>query len=340
MKAYDLLAQTESGLCSVTGAAAAPGRVGVSVCDIGCGMYGYMAIIEALIARGISGEGCGIDTSLFAGMADWMTVPLFHWEADDKGPPRVGLKHPSIHPYGVYPARDGAPVLIAVQNEREFVRLCAEVLERSDLPRPAVREQPRPARKPRAVRCDPVRNVPRDRPNDADRTAEAGADRLTVRHEIFGPDGLATVEDHDTVYRGAAPAEAVWRREIRPDPVLLFRYSALTMNSHRIHYDRDYVTGVEGYPGLLVHGNLVATLLLDLFRRALPAVRLETFAVRALSPLYDTAPFTLAGAPGPEPGTAKLWAVSSAGRIARSAEVTFQGWRRARPDRAGPAPAA
>ena len=77
--------------------------------------------------------------------------------------------------------------------------------------------------------------------------------------------------------------------EIRPDPVLLFRYSALTMNSHRIHYDRDYVTGVEGYPGLLVHGNLVATLLLDLFRRALPAVRLETFAVRALSPLYDTA---------------------------------------------------
>ena len=162
---------------------------------------------------------------------------------------------------------------------------------------------------------------------------------VTVRHEIFGPDGLATVEDHDTVYRGAAPAagasappradeppaEAVWRREIRPDPVLLFRYSALTMNSHRIHYDRDYVTGVEGYPGLLVHGNLVATLLLDLFRRALPAVRLETFAVRALSPLYDTAPFTLAGAPGPEPGTAKLWAVSSTGGIAQSAEVTFQG---------------
>ena len=135
MKAYDLLVQAESGLCSVTGAAAAPGRVGVSVCDIGCGMYGYMAILEALIARGISGEGCGIDTSLFAGMADWMTVPLFHWEADGKGPPRVGLNHPSIHPYGVYPTRDGAPILIAVQNEREFVRLCAEVLERPDLPR-------------------------------------------------------------------------------------------------------------------------------------------------------------------------------------------------------------
>ncbi len=161
---------------------------------------------------------------------------------------------------------------------------------------------------------------------------------VTIRHEIFGPEGLATVEHHNTVYRGAAPAgsttappradtppaEAVWRREIRPDPVLLFRYSALTMNSHRIHYDRDYVTGMEGYPGLLVHGNLIATLLLDLFRRAQPTAELETFAVRALSPLYDTASFTLAGAPGPEPGTAKLWAVSLAGKIAQSAEVTFQ----------------
>ncbi len=134
MKAYDLLVQAESGLCSVTGAAAAPGRVGVSVCDIGCGMYGYMAVLEALIARGISGKGCGIDTSLFAGMADWMTVPLFHWEADGKGPPRIGMNHPSIHPYGAYPTKDGAPILIAVQNEREFVRLCAEVLERPDLP--------------------------------------------------------------------------------------------------------------------------------------------------------------------------------------------------------------
>ena len=161
---------------------------------------------------------------------------------------------------------------------------------------------------------------------------------VTVRHEVFGPEGLATTEDHDTVYRGAAPTVSasappradkaptgtVWLREIRPDPVLLFRYSALTMNSHRIHYDRDYVTGVEGYPGLLVHGNLIATLLLDLFRRAHPAARVETFTVRALSPLYDDAPFTLTGAPGPDAGTAKLWAVSPAGRIAQSGAVTFQ----------------
>ncbi len=135
MKAYDLLVQAESGLCSVTGAAEAPGRVGVSVCDIGCGMYSYMAILEALIARGVSGKGYGIDTSLFAGMADWMTVPLFHWEADGKGPPRIGMNHPSIHPYGAYPTKGGAPILIAIQNEREFVRLCADVLERPDLPR-------------------------------------------------------------------------------------------------------------------------------------------------------------------------------------------------------------
>ena len=134
MKAYDLLVQAESGLCSVTGAAGAPGRVGVSVCDIACGMYAAAAVLEALIARAATGTGCAIDTSLFAGMADWMTVPLLHWEADGAGPERVGLAHPSIHPYGAYPTRDGAPILIAVQNEREFARLCAEVLERPELP--------------------------------------------------------------------------------------------------------------------------------------------------------------------------------------------------------------
>ena len=134
MKAYDLLVQAESGLCSVTGGADAPGRVGVSVCDVGCGMYSTMAVLEALIARGISGKGCAIDTSLFAGMADWMTVPLLHWEADGKGPPRIGMNHPSIHPYGAYPTKDGAPILIAIQNEREFARLCADVLERPELP--------------------------------------------------------------------------------------------------------------------------------------------------------------------------------------------------------------
>lgn len=134
MKAYDLLVQAESGLCAVTGRAEGPGRVGVSVADIACGMYGYMAVLEALIARQRSGEGCVIRTSLFAGMADWMTVPLLHFDYGGVAPPRVGLNHPSIHPYGAYGTKGGNQILIAIQNEREFARLCAEVLEHPELP--------------------------------------------------------------------------------------------------------------------------------------------------------------------------------------------------------------
>ncbi len=134
MRAYDLLVQAESGLCSVTGTADAPGRVGVSICDVSCGMYSHAAVLEALIARGRTGRGTAIDNSLFAGMADWMTVPLLHYEADGKGPPRVGLGHPSIHPYGAYPTKGGGPILIAIQNEREFRRLCADVLGDASLP--------------------------------------------------------------------------------------------------------------------------------------------------------------------------------------------------------------
>ena len=133
MRAYALLVQAETGLCSVTGTADGPGRVGVSICDVSCGMYSHAAVLEALIARGRTGRGTAIDNSLFAGLADWMTVPLLHYEADGKGPPRVGLNHASIHPYGVYETQ-GAPILIAIQNEREFGRLCAEVLGDASLP--------------------------------------------------------------------------------------------------------------------------------------------------------------------------------------------------------------
>ncbi len=134
MKAYDLLVQAESGLSSVTGRPEGPGRVGVSACDIACGMYAYMAVLEALIARGISGEGASIKTSLFEGMADWMNVPLLSWDYGGKIPPRVGLNHPSIAPYGAYPTQDGGEILISIQNEREFARLAAEVLGRPDMP--------------------------------------------------------------------------------------------------------------------------------------------------------------------------------------------------------------
>ncbi len=134
MKAYDLLVQAESGLCSITGLPEGPGRVGVSACDVSCGMYSYMAVLEALIARDATGEGASIKTSLFAGMADWMTVPLMHFDYGERVTPRVGLNHPSIHPYGAYDTHGGGPILIAIQNEREFERLCADVLLDADLP--------------------------------------------------------------------------------------------------------------------------------------------------------------------------------------------------------------
>ncbi len=134
MKAYDLLVQAESGLCSITGTEDGPGRVGVSACDVACGMYAHAAVLEALIARESTGEGTAISTSLFAAMADWMTVPLLHYDYGRRIMPRVGLNHPSIHPYGAYMTSDGSQILIAIQNEREFVRLCQQVLKNPDLP--------------------------------------------------------------------------------------------------------------------------------------------------------------------------------------------------------------
>ena len=95
---------------------------------------------------------------------------------------------------------------------------------------------------------------------------------------------------------------------IRPDPVLLFRYSALTFNGHRIHYDQPYVTKVEGYPGLIVHGPLLATLLIDLLRRERPDATVATFTFRALDPLFDTAEFAVCGAPTEDGKTITLWA--------------------------------
>jgi itaconate CoA-transferase len=134
MKAYDLLVQAESGLAEITGHPAGPGRVGVSVCDIACGMAAHAAVLEALIARGITGEGAKLEVSLFDGMADWMNVPLLYFEGTGRAPQRVGLAHPSICPYGAFPTRDGAMVLISIQNEREWAKFCAAFLRQPDLP--------------------------------------------------------------------------------------------------------------------------------------------------------------------------------------------------------------
>jgi crotonobetainyl-CoA:carnitine CoA-transferase CaiB-like acyl-CoA transferase len=134
MKAYDLLVQAESGLASVTGRAEGPGRVGVSACDIACGMHAHAAVLEALIERGITGRGKGIAVSLFDGMADWMTVPLLQYEGTGRNPPRIGLAHPSICPYGAFETADAQFVLISIQNEREWAGFCAHFLDEPELP--------------------------------------------------------------------------------------------------------------------------------------------------------------------------------------------------------------
>ncbi len=157
---------------------------------------------------------------------------------------------------------------------------------------------------------------------------------VTVDHRIDGDAGAELTDQHDIVYRAAPapgakappakrpPAEAAWRRKVTPDPVMLFRYSALTFNGHRIHYDQPYVTAVEGYPGLIVHGPLIATLLLDLVDREQPARAVSEFSFRAVSPLFDTAPFDVCGAPG-EGATARLWAEAPDGSLAMEAAVAF-----------------
>jgi 3-methylfumaryl-CoA hydratase len=155
---------------------------------------------------------------------------------------------------------------------------------------------------------------------------------VTLGHEIAGEAGPAVSEEHIIVYRGpaqpgeaatpqAAPDDAVWRRVVPADPVLLFRFSALTFNGHRIHYDRPYATGTEGYPGLVVHGPLQAMLLLELARAAEPARPVRRFDYRAVAPIFDTAPFSVNGAPEGE--GARLWTADGAGQLGMTGRAQF-----------------
>jgi len=158
---------------------------------------------------------------------------------------------------------------------------------------------------------------------------------VVARHEIADAEGIALSEEQDIVYRDhpkagdappaaqEAPKDAKWERVIRPDDVVLFRYSALTFNAHRIHYDWRYATQVEGYPGLVVHGPLIATLLVDLLRRNLPAATLERFSFRAVSPLFDTGPFAVCGKPEIDGNTISLWARNEAGGLATMATAAI-----------------
>lgn len=128
MKAYDLLVQCETGMASITGTPEAPGRIGVSACDINCGQQAYSAILEALIAREKTGEGCIIEVSLFDAMAEWLAVPLLHYDYGGVVQQRVGINHAGISPYGAYRCRDDLQIVIAIQNEREWRRFCAQLL--------------------------------------------------------------------------------------------------------------------------------------------------------------------------------------------------------------------
>jgi len=155
---------------------------------------------------------------------------------------------------------------------------------------------------------------------------------VTVRHEICRVgQPVSIVDEHDIVYRGlqaptAKPSPQMakigaWRREFTPDAVQLFRYSALTFNSHRIHYDRDYVTRQEGYPGLVVHGPLIATLLLELIRVNAPHRRVTEFSFRALSPLFDGDTMSINADPPGADGHIRLWAANAQNNLAMTAEA-------------------
>jgi 3-methylfumaryl-CoA hydratase len=174
----------------------------------------------------------------------------------------------------------------------------------------------------RACRVSTVRNV----------TAKTGRHGplvfVTVEHRLLRHGDVAVIEEHDIVYRdqapaaaseAAAPSQAAWRRRWVPDEVLLFRYSALTYNGHRIHYDRRYATEIEGYPGLVVHGPLLATLMLDLIRRELPQARLRDFQFRARAPLFCGVPLDVLGEPSGS--GARLWITGDDGRLAMTGEV-------------------
>lgn len=133
MKAYDFLIQAETGVAALTGPPEAPSRVGVSMSDIAAGLNGYAAILEALYQRTRTGAGATLHVSLFDATAEWMAVPFMHLVHGGKAPARVGLKHPSIAPYGAFPCAGGEAIVIGIQNEREWVRFCAAVLERPEL---------------------------------------------------------------------------------------------------------------------------------------------------------------------------------------------------------------
>jgi 3-methylfumaryl-CoA hydratase len=154
-----------------------------------------------------------------------------------------------------------------------------------------------------------------------------------VRHRIFARGEQVVIEEQDIVYRQApqpgdkppaakpAPTDAVWTKEVKADPVLLFRFSALMFIGHRIHYDLPYATKEEAYPGLVVHGPLMGLMQMELARRSSPGKRVKAFEFRAISPVFDTTPFSVNGKP--EGNTASTWVARADGGLAQQGKVTF-----------------
>ncbi|GLS33053.1 Crotonobetainyl-CoA:carnitine CoA-transferase CaiB [Mesorhizobium albiziae] len=135
LKAYDLIVQAETGLCAITGTQQGPARVGVSVCDISAGMTAHSAILQSLYNREVTGEGAGIQVSLFDAVADWMNVPVLQHEYSGYQTVRGGVNHPSLAPYGAYRCADCKDVIFSVQNDREWVNFCEKFLKQPELTR-------------------------------------------------------------------------------------------------------------------------------------------------------------------------------------------------------------
>lgn len=209
MKAYDMLVQSETGLAMVTGSPEGPGRVGVSVCDIAAGMHGLVGVLEALYERDRTGRGRAVKSTLFAGMADWMTVPLLHQEYGGKAPGRGGLSHPSIAPYEAYETKEGGPVVISIQNQTEWRNLCEHGLQN-----PALADNPRFATNEQRVANRPALNAEIDKIFGQLPRTEV-IDRLQKGRIAFGAlNSVADLSDHPqlertTVESGSGPVNLV-----------------------------------------------------------------------------------------------------------------------------------
>lgn len=168
MKAYDMLIQAESGLAAISGTPEAPGRCGISICDMVCATNAYAGILQAIVARERTGVGAGLSISLFDCLADWMSIFLSVYELTGKAPPRTGFSHSLIAPYGAFRIGDGTKLVISVQNQREWLRFCEIVLQR-----PELADQPE-------YESNPARNINRDSLTATIEEIFSHLDRLTV----------------------------------------------------------------------------------------------------------------------------------------------------------------